>query len=127
MVFGMPRALFPALAAHRFGGGARTVGYLYAALAAGGLLGTVFGGWFSRIRRQGVAVLIAVAAWGAAVVGFGLLHALGPALVVLAVSGAADAISAVFRSVILQTATPDAGPPPPSSRTRRSPSRLGSA
>ena len=108
MIFGMPRALFPALAVHRFGGGARTVGFLYAALAAGGLLGTVFGGWFSRIQRQGVAVLVAVAAWGAAVVGFGLLHALGPALVLLAVSGAADAISAVFRSVILLTATPDA-------------------
>ncbi len=108
MIFGMPRALFPALAANRFGGGARTVGFLYAALAAGGLLGTVFGGWFSRVRRQGVAVLVAVAVWGAAVVAFGLVDSLGPALVVLAISGAADAISAVFRGVILQTATPDA-------------------
>lgn len=108
MIFGMPRALFPALAAHRFGGGARTVGYLYAALAAGGFIGTVFGGWFSRVRRQGLAVLVAVAAWGAAVVGFGLLDSLIPALIVLTVSGAADAISAVFRGVILQTATPDA-------------------
>jgi MFS family permease len=108
MVFGMPRALFPALAVHRFGGGARTVGYLYTALAAGGFIGTVFGGWFSRIRRQGLAVLVAVAAWGAAVVGFGLVDSLIPALVVLTVSGAADAISAVFRGVILQTATPDA-------------------
>jgi MFS family permease len=108
MIFGMPRALFPALAAHRFGGGARTVGYLYTALAAGGFIGTVFGGWFSRIRRQGLAVLVAVAAWGAAVVGFGLVDSLVPALIVLTVSGAADAISAVFRGVILQTATPDA-------------------
>jgi MFS family permease len=108
MIFGMPRALFPALAVHRFGGGARTVGFLYSALAAGGLIGTIFGGWFSRVRRQGVAVLVAVAAWGAAVVAFGLLSSLVPALVVLAASGAADAISAVFRGVILQTATPDA-------------------
>ncbi len=84
MIFGMPRALFPALAAHRFGGGARTVGYLYTALAAGGLVGTVFGGWFSRIKRQGLAVLVAVAVWGAAVVGFGLVDSLIPALLVLA-------------------------------------------
>ena len=107
MIFGMPRALFPALAVHRFGGGARTVGFLYASLAAGGLIGTVFGGWFGRVRRQGLAVLISVAVWGAAVVAFGLVHSLVPALLVLAVSGAADAISAVFRGVILQTATPD--------------------
>ena len=108
MIFGMPRALFPALAVHRFGGGARTVGYLYTALAAGGFIGTAFGGWFSRIRRQGLAVLVAVAVWGAAVVGFGLLDSLIPALLVLVVSGAADGVSAVFRGVILQTATPDA-------------------
>lgn len=108
MVFGMPRALFPALAADHLGGGARTVGFLYAALAAGGLIGTVFGGWFGRVRRQGLAVLVAVLAWGIFVIGFGLVHSLGPALVILALSGAADAISAVFRGVILQTATPDA-------------------
>jgi MFS family permease len=107
MIFGMPRALFPALAAHRIGGGARTVGYLYTAIAAGGLVGTVFGGWFSRIQRQGLAVLIAVAAWGGSVIGFGLVHSLIPAFLVLAAAGAADAISAVFRGVILQTATPD--------------------
>jgi MFS family permease len=108
MVFGMPRALFPALAVHRFGGDAATVGYLYAALAVGGFIGTVFGGWFGKVTRQGLAVLVAVAFWGVAVVGFGLLHALIPALILLAVSGAADAVSAVFRGVILQTATPDA-------------------
>jgi predicted MFS family arabinose efflux permease len=108
MIFGMPRALFPALAIHRFGGDAATVGFLYAALAAGGFIGTIFGGWFGKVRRQGLAVLVAVAAWGATVVGFGLLHALIPALIVLAASGAADSISAVFRGVILQTATPDA-------------------
>ncbi len=108
MIFGMPRALFPALAVHRFGGDARTVGYLYAALALGGFLGTLFGGWFSKVSRQGLAVLVSVAVWGAAVVGFGFLHALIPALIVLAASGAADAVGAVFRGVILQTATPDA-------------------
>lgn len=108
MIFGMPRALFPALAADHFGGGARTVGFLYAAIAAGGLVGTTFGGWFSRVRRQGLAVLISVAAWGLAIVGLGLTSSLWLALIILAVAGAADAISAVFRGVILQTATPDA-------------------
>jgi MFS family permease len=108
MIFGMPRALFPALAASHFGGGARTVGFLYAALAAGGLIGTTFGGWFGRVRRQGAAVLLSVAAWGIFVIGFGLVHSLWAALLILALSGAADAISAVFRGVILQTATPDA-------------------
>ena len=108
MIFGMPRALFPALAVHRFGGDAATVGFLYAALAAGGFIGTVFGGWFSKVSRQGLAVLLSVAVWGASIVAFGLLHSLIPALIVLAASGAADAISAVFRGVILQTATPDA-------------------
>ena len=107
MIFGMPRALFPALAVHRFGGGARTVGLLYTSLAAGGLIGTIFGGWFSRVRRQGLAVLVSVAVWGAAIVAFGLVDSLIPALLILAVSGAADAVSAVFRGVILQTATPD--------------------
>ena len=119
MIFGMPRALFPALAADHLGGGARTVGFLYAALAAGGLIGTVFGGWFGRVRRQGLAVLVAVLAWGIFVIGFGLVHSLGPALVILALSGAADAISAVFRGVILQTATPGRHAWPAAGRVHR--------
>jgi MFS family permease len=108
MVFGMPRALFPALAVGRFHGGPESVGLLYAAPAAGALLGALLGGWFGRIRRQGLAVLVAVAAWGLAIVGFGLATALWVALLMLAVAGAADMVSAVFRNAILQVATPDA-------------------
>ena len=108
MVFGMPRALFPALAATRFGGGSNVTGLLYAAPAVGAVVGALCGGWFSRIRRQGLAVLIAVAVWGAAIAGFGLTTALWLACVMLAVSGAADMVSAVFRTTILQAATPDA-------------------
>jgi len=107
MVFGMPRALFPALAATRFGGGSSVTGLLYAAPAVGALVGALCGGWFGRIRRQGLAVLLAVAAWGAAIAAFGLTTALWLACVLLAVAGAADMVSAVFRTTILQAATPD--------------------
>jgi MFS family permease len=108
MVFGMPRALFPALATGRFHGGPGSVGLLYAAPAAGALLGALVSGRFSRVRRQGLAVLVAVAVWGAAIVGFGFATAMWLAVVMLAVAGAADMVSAVFRNSILQVATPDA-------------------
>jgi MFS family permease len=107
MVFGMPRALFPALAATVFGGGATTVGFLYAAPGAGALLGAVTTGWVGRIRRQGMAVIISVVVWGLAITGFGLVRWLPAALVLLAVAGWADVISAVFRQTILQHAVPE--------------------
>jgi MFS family permease len=108
MIFGMPRALFPALAQHRFHAGGGAVGLLYAAVAAGAVLGAVSGGWLTRVRRQGVAVLGAIVVWGLAIVGFGLVSSLWLALVMLALAGAADFVSAVFRSSILQLAAPDA-------------------
>jgi MFS family permease len=108
MVFGMPRALFPALAMTAFGGGARTLGLLYAAPGAGALIGAVTTGWVGRVRRQGRAVIIAVLVWGAAITCFGLVHSLPVALVLLAVAGCADVISAVFRGTIIQLAVPDA-------------------
>jgi MFS family permease len=108
MVFGMPRALFPALATRLFGGGAATLGLLYAAPGAGALIGALTTGWVSRIQRQGRAVIFAVIAWGAAITAFGLVHWLPAALVLLAAAGCADVISAVFRSTIVQLAVPDA-------------------
>ena len=103
MVFGMPRALFPALAVSVFHGGARTLGYLYAAPAAGALIGALTTGWLARVHRQAWAVIVAVVVWGAAIVAFGLVHVLWAALALLAVAGWADVISAVLRSTILQT------------------------
>jgi MFS family permease len=113
MVFGMPRALFPALAATVFGGGAQTLGLLYAAPGAGALLGALTTGWVRRVRRQGRTVIIAVIVWGAAITCFGLTHWLPAALALLAVAGLADVISAVFRNTIIQLSVPDAlrGPP----------------
>ena len=108
MVFGMPRAVFPALASTAFGGGARTLGFLYAAPGAGALLGAVTTGWVSKVRRQGLAVILAVLVWGAAIACFGFTHWLPAALVLLAVAGCADVISAVFRGTIIQLSVPDA-------------------
>ena len=107
MIFGMPMALFPALGEH-FGGGSKTVGFLYAAPYAGALLASIFSGWAGHVRRQGLGVVIAAAAWGAALVAFGFATALWVALLTLALAGAADFISALWRSAIVLTATPDA-------------------
>jgi predicted MFS family arabinose efflux permease len=107
-VFGLPRALFPALACTVFGGGATTLGLLYAAPGAGALLGALSTGWVGRVRRQGRAVIVAVIVWGLAITAFGLTRHLLIALALLAVEGWADVISAVFRSTIVQLAVPDA-------------------
>jgi MFS family permease len=101
----MPRALFPALAVSVFHGGARTLGYLYAAPAAGALVGALTTGWLERVNRQAWAVIVAVCVWGAAIVAFGLVHVLWAGLALLALAGWADVLSAVLRSTILQTST----------------------
>jgi MFS family permease len=106
MVFGLPRALFPALAVTLYGGGAATVGYLSAAPGVGALVGSLLTGHVGRVRKVGRAVVICVVAWGTAITGFGLVPWLPAALVLLAVAGAADVISAVFRMVIVQQVTP---------------------
>jgi MFS family permease len=108
MVFGMPRALFPVLARETFRVGPAGLGLLYAAPAAGALVGAVLTGWVRHVRHQGRAVLWSVAVWGLAIVGFGLsTGAFLIALGFLAVAGAADVISAIFRSTILQGSIPD--------------------
>jgi MFS family permease len=106
MVLAMPRALFPEIAADRFGGGA-AVGWLFSAIAIGSVLGGLTSGWIGRVRRQGVALVAAVVGWGVAVGCAGLAHQLWLMVVLLAVSGAADLVSAVYRQSILQTYAPD--------------------
>ncbi len=107
MIFGMPRALFPALGLTVFGGGAEVVGLLYAAPGLGAIVGAALSGPLGRVDRQGRAVLWAVVVWGAAIALFGLTPWLPGALVLLAVAGAADVVSAVFRNSILQLSVPD--------------------
>ena len=107
MVFAMPRALFPAMAEQVYGGGPQTTGLLYSALAVGALLGALFSGWLGRVHRHGVAVVLAICAWGVSVTLFGVTDVLWLGLVFLAAAGLADMVSAVFRTAILQAAAPD--------------------
>jgi MFS family permease len=106
MVFGMPIALFPAVA-DRLGVGATGLGLLYAAGAAGSLVTSVFSGRLVHVRRQGTAILIAVAIWGGAIAGFGLSRSLWVALAFLALAHAGDLISGVYRTAIAQSVVPD--------------------
>jgi MFS family permease len=122
MIFAMPRVLFPAIGAALIGGGATTVGVLVAGIAAGSIIAGVLSGPLGHVQRQGRAVLISVVGWGLAITAFGVVIAvspgppadgsarwtLWPAVACLALAGAADAVSAVFRMTILQAATPDA-------------------
>jgi MFS family permease len=105
MFFGMPMALFPAIA-ERFGG-ADVLGLLYAAPAVGALLATVTSGWVGRVYRHGLAIVFAASVWGAAIVGFGLAPSLGLALAALAVAGGADMVSGMFRMTIWNQTIPD--------------------
>ncbi len=107
MIFGMPRALFPEMGFEVFGGDEATVGYLYAAPGAGAMLAGLMSGWVGRIPKPGRATTIAVVVWGLGIAGFGLTGSLWLALALLALAGAGDAISAVFRQTILQLSTPD--------------------
>jgi len=119
MVFGMPRALFPEMADEAFGGpseGGLAFALLFAAIPAGAVAGGVFSGWVSRVRRRGLAVVVAVVVWGAAMAGFGLATAVADqarttmlvvAVFLLVVGGAADMASAAFRTSMLQAAASD--------------------
>ena len=106
MVFGMPLALFPALAERL--GGASALGMMYAAPAGGALVASLASGWTSRVHRHGRAVMVAAAMWGAAIVAFGLSETLWPALGCLAVAGGADAVSGIFRMTMWNQTIPDA-------------------
>lgn len=106
MVFALPRALFPEVAQDRFGGGS-AVGWLFAAIAIGSVIGGLTSGWIGRVKRQGVALVIAVVGWGIAIGFSGLAHSLWLMVALLAVGGAADLVSAVYRQSILQTFAPD--------------------
>jgi MFS family permease len=107
MVFGLPRALFPAVALTLYHGGPRTLGLLYAAPGAGALLMAVLTGWLERVRRQGRLVVLVVMTWGGAITVFGLVHVVWVGLFCLAIAGATDVISTILRNTILQNAITD--------------------
>jgi MFS family permease len=105
MFFGMPQALYP-FVADKLGGPA-VLGLLYAAPSAGSLLATLTSRWTGRVHRHGLAVVLAAAGWGVAIVGFGLSGSLWPALACLVIAGGSDMISALFRSTIWNQTIPD--------------------
>ena len=121
MVLAMPRVLFPAIGVVVLGGGESTTGLLTAAIAVGGVVAGLLSGGLTGIRRQGAMIVWSITVWGAGVAAFGavliaagrttpqhvIVPALVGALVALAVCGAADNVSAIFRQSILQTAAPD--------------------
>ncbi|MDX3308837.1 MFS transporter [Streptomyces sp. NPDC054884] len=109
MVFGMPRALFPQLAAETYApyGEGLALGLLFAAIPIGAVSGGLLSGTFSRARRHGWMVIGAVVAWGAAIAGFGLSGSLWFAVLFLACAGVADMVSMVFRGAILLSAATD--------------------
>lgn len=106
MVFGIPMALFPALSEPL--GGPKALGFLYAALAGGALLASLTSRWTPRVHRHGLAVMLAAAAWGLAIIGFGFCDRLVPALAFLTLAGAADAVSGIFRMTLWNQTIPDA-------------------
>jgi hypothetical protein len=105
MFFGMPNALFPALAAGL--GGPAVLGLLYAAPAAGSMIAFGTSGWTGRVHRQGWGVILAATAWGVAIAVLGLTRSLPLALLALAAAGGADAVSGIFRMSIWNRTIPD--------------------
>jgi MFS family permease len=107
MTFGMPRALFAVLAVSYYHAGATGTGLLYAAVSAGASIAALTTGWLPHARRLGLITIWAVVVWGATIALVGLVHSLWLAVPLLALAGAADSVSAVCRSTINQTVTPD--------------------
>jgi MFS family permease len=107
MTFGMPRALFAVLSVSVYHAGAAGTGLLYASVAAGATVAALTTGWISHVRRLGLIVIWAVVAWGVAIALAGLAGSLWLAAALLALAGAADSVSAVCRSAINQSVTPD--------------------
>jgi MFS family permease len=99
--------LFPFLIVEKFEQAPEAIGFLFAALAVGALLGALTSGWTGRVHRQGLAVILSVVAWGVAIAAFGWSSTFWLGLVMLAVAGWADVISAIFRTTILQMSAPD--------------------
>jgi MFS family permease len=105
MFFGMPQALYPFMATQL--GGPKVLGLLYAAPAVGSLAATLASGWTGRVHRHGLMVLLAAGAWGLAIIGVGLSTVLWLTLLCLALAGAADMVSGIFRMVIWSQTIPD--------------------
>jgi len=107
MVFGLPRALFPAMALTVYHGGPQTLGLLYTAPGIGAVIMALLTGWVEHVRRRGRLIVGAIVLWGLAMTCFGLVHVLWFGILALAVAGATDVISTVLRNTMLQLAISD--------------------
>jgi MFS family permease len=107
MIFGMPKAVFPAFGTEVFHGGAATVGLLYAAPGAGALVASLMSGWVRHVSFQARALVLCMFVWGGTIAAFGIIPVLWIGLILLAVAGGSDVIGGVFRVAILQRSTPD--------------------
>ena len=105
MVFAFPVALFPSMAEQW--GGANAAGMLFSAMAVGSLILTVFSGWTSKVQHHGRAVVIAAALWAVFIIGLGQSTQLWMALLFLALAGAADMMSGLFRGIIWNRSIPN--------------------
>jgi MFS family permease len=106
MILAYPNALFPFMAAELHADWA--VGLMFAAPSVGAIAVTVMSGWMSRVRRHGLAIAVAAAAWGLLITGFGLAPDIGVALACLVLAGAADMVSGIFRGALWNQTIPDA-------------------
>jgi MFS family permease len=107
MIFGLPRAVFPVLAANTFHAGAQGLGFLYSAPGLGAVVAALSSGAVARSKRLGRIIVVSIAAWGLVVISFGFARSLWVALVLLAIAGAADSFSAVCRTTIMQRIAPN--------------------
>lgn len=105
MFFGMPMALFPAIAESY--GRPESVGFLYAAPAVGSLVISLFSGLFGRTNKHGLAITISAGIWGVAIIIFGFANSLWFGLFFLAIAGAADAVSGLYRMTVWNQSIPD--------------------
>jgi MFS family permease len=107
MLFAWPQAVFPELSETRFEGSPNALGWLFAGISIGALAMGLTSGWVSKVDRQGAVVIVSIAVWGVAIIGFGYAPTLWLAVLCLAVAGAGDMVSAVLRSAMLQLAAPE--------------------
>lgn len=105
MVFAFPVALFPSMAENW--GGANAAGLLFSGMAVGSLFMTLFSGWTSKVKHHGRAVIFAATLWAVFIIGLGQATTLTTALIFLALAGAADMMSGLFRGIIWNETVPN--------------------
>ena len=105
MIFGMPTALFPAIAMSF--GGAKVLGLLYSAPAIGALIVSFFSGWVVNVKRHGVAIAMSAVMWGVSIIFFGFASNFIWAILFLTFAGGFDAVSGIFRTIMWNQTIPN--------------------